>query len=325
MPGVGRYDGPMKQQIWRAVLCVGMCVPAWAAGEDPLTATVRVEDALRFAKAFEAGRTSAAELQKDYLDGAGQGVAVFIPHRIQNADNLAAAVAERKADYAHAIRTCLPLVPALHAQLRAVYLAYRGLLPQLPLPTVHLVFGAANSGGTASPTAQVMGLEVMCGQGTTPEAFRAAMHTMFAHETVHSWQRQPQQAPKDLLLYAALAEGTPDLLARWVTGREPSAVREAWARGREAEIWARFEADRAVVQRGEQPAAGEALARWFGNHGRRFEGLPAGWPSELGYWVGMNIAQAYVDRASNPREALQALIDNRDPARLLRESGYAPR
>ena len=25
--------------------------------------------------------------------------------------------------------------------------------------------------------------------------------------------------------------------------------------------------------------------------------MPAGWPSELGYWVGMNIAQAYLDRA----------------------------
>lgn len=299
--------------------------PAGAAGEDPLTARVHVDDALRFARAFEAGRTSAAELQAGYLEGAGRGVVVFTPHRIQNAGNLAAAVAARRADYAHAIRTCLPLAPELNAQLRAVYLAYRGLLPERPLPAVHLVFGAGNSGGTAGPDVQVMGLEVMCGQGTTPEAFRAAMFTMFAHETVHSWQTPPAQTPKDLLLYAALAEGTPDLLAKLVTGREPNAAREAWARGREADIWRRFLADRAVVLRGEQPAAGEALSRWFGNHGRRFEGLPEGWPSELGYWVGMNIAQAYVNRAADARAAIRALIENRDGEGLLRESEYEGR
>lgn len=298
---------------------------AWAAGEEPLTAQVHVEDATRFARAFEAGRISAADLQAEYLHGAGRGVVVFTPHRIQDAANLAAAVATRSADYAHAIRTCLPLVPELNVQLRAVYLAYRGLLPELPLPAVHVVFGAANSGGTAAPDAQVMGLEVMCGQGTTPEAFRAAMFTMFAHETVHSWQTPPRQTPKDLLLYAAIAEGTPDLLALMVTGRQPHAGREAWARGREADIWQRFQADREIVMRGDQPAADEAIGRWFGNHGRNFDGLPAGWPSELGYWVGMNIAQAYLNRAPEPRVALRALIANRDPAELLRGSLYAPR
>lgn len=312
----------MKKLILGVAVLVACA--AWADGEDPLIARVHVDDAMRFAKAFEADRVSAAELQDHYLSGAGRGVVVFTPHRIQNATNLAVAVAARKTDYAHAIRTCLPLVPELNAQLRAVYLAYRGLLPDMPLPAVHLVFGAGNSGGTAAADVQVMGLEVMCGQGTTPDAFRAAMFTMFAHETVHSWQTQPTQAPEDLLLYAALAEGTPDLLARLVTGREPHAAREAWARGREADIWKRFQADRAVVLRGAQPAAGEALGRWFGNHGRTFEGLPDGWPSELGYWVGMNIAQAYVNRASDPRAAIKALIDNRDPIGLLRDSAYAP-
>lgn len=298
---------------------------AWAGGVDPLTAQVHAEDATRFAKAFVAGRVSAAELQAEYLNGAGRGVEVFTPHRIQSAENLAAAVAARGDDYAHAIRTCLPLVPELNLQLRAVYLAYKGLLPELPLPAVHVVFGAGNSGGTAAADAQVMGLEVMCGQGTTPDAFRAAMFTMFAHETVHSWQTQPAQAPQDLLLYAALAEGTPDLLALLVTGRQPHLGRDAWAREREADIWRRFQADRAVVMRGEQPAAGEAVARWFGNHGRRFEGLPAGWPSELGYWVGMRIAQAYLSRAEEGRAAIKALIANRDPDSVLRDSAYAPR
>jgi hypothetical protein len=298
---------------------------AMAAGEDPLTVQLRADDARRFAQAFLAGRTSAAELQAHYLDGAGRGVAIFTPDRITDARTLAASVAERRADYAHAIQTCLPLVDSLNAELRATYLAYRGLLPELPLPAVHLVFGASNSGGTAAPDAQVIGLEVMCRQGVSASDFRATMRSMFAHETVHSWQQPPAAEPRDLLLYAALAEGVPDLLAQIVTARPPSAEREAWARSREADIWRRFEADRLVVQGPPGEARNAALKRWFGNYGNRFPDLPAGWPSELGYWVGMNIAQAYLDRAPDRRAALRELLANRDPGALLRASGYAPR
>jgi len=50
---------------------------------------------------------------------------------------------------------------------------------------------------------------------------------------------------------------------------------------------------------------------------------PAGWPCEAGYWVGMRIAQAYVARASDKRAALRELLALRDPAAILKASGYA--
>ncbi len=39
----------------------------------------------------------------------------------------------------------------------------------------------------------------------------------------------------------------------------------------------------------------------------------------------MNIAQAYLDKAADRRAALRELLENGDPAMLLRASGYAPR
>jgi len=308
--------------FWAAMLLAGQ---AFAAGVDPLTARLNADDARRFAVAFENGRTSAAELQSGYLDGAGRGVEIFTPGRIRNAGVLAASVSRRRPDYAHAIRTCLPLVDSLNEELRATYLAYRGLLPELPLPAVYIVFGAGNSGGTAAPDAQVIGLEVMCRAGITTEAFRDMMRGIFAHETAHTWQPRTGAEPKDALLHAALAEGVPDLMSRLVTGQQPSPEREAWSRGREAEIWRRFEADRALWQESGPNAREEITRRWFANYGNTFPTLPEGWPSELGYWVGMNIAQAYLDKATDRRAALRELLDNRDPAALLRASGYAPR
>jgi hypothetical protein len=301
------------------LLCLGLLgSTAWAT--DPLTARVQTADAERFAQLFKAGRTSADELQAGYLKGAGVGVQVFTPHRIENAANLAKAIAAQPADYAHAIATCLPLVSSLDAELRAVYLAYRGLLPELPLPEVHVVFGARNSGGTASPKAQVIGLEVMCGMGATPESFRRNMRNIFAHETVHAWQSQPKEEPADLLLFAAFAEGVPDFLASLVTGVTPSPERDTFGRANEAAIWRQFQADRQAWMQGDK----SVVQRWFGNAGTPLTGVAQAWPSELGYWVGMQLARSVYERSSDGRAALRALIAKRDPAALLKASAYAP-
>lgn len=312
------------------LLCALVFAPvAGASGVDPLSARVQTDDAERFARLFRAGNLTPEALQAGYLDGAGRGVVVFTPHRIQNANNLTRAVAENKADYAHAINTCLPLVRGLDAELRAIYLGYRGLLPARPLPQVHVVFGAGNSGGTAAPDAQVLGLEVMCRAGTTSDAFRQAMRRIFAHETVHAWQPAPPPGEKDGLLRAAISEGVPDLLASLVTGLSPDEARDRFASAREADIRARFLADRDLIIAADgateperKRAARRAFGRWFANAGMKVADVPEGWPSELGYWVGMRIASGYYERATDKRAALDTLIEARDPQAILRESGY---
>ena len=294
---------------------------------DPLTAQINTADAERFAKLFNgtSGKPTAAQIQKEYLTGAGRGVEIFTPYRITDAATMAAAVAEKAADYRYAITTCLPLVASTQAELRAVYLAYRGLLPNRTLPTVYVVFGAGTSGGTANPDAQVLGLEVMCSVGTKPEQFIKNMRAIFAHETVHSWQSEPsKESLRNLLLLMALREGTPDYLAGLVTGVAPSAEREMWGRAREAELWKQFQADAAVIAARKQddmskePEVEKAMQRWFYNYGK----APAGWPFEGGYWVGMQIAAAYVAQASDKRAAIEDLIAMRDPAAILKASGY---
>jgi hypothetical protein len=306
-------------------LCALLATSIVHADEEPLRARIQTQDAERFAALFLADKISAADLQSGYLEGAGRGVQIFTPNRIQDAANLAEQISNRKGDYAHAIATCLPTAESLNAELRAVYLAYRGLLPEFPLPRVYLVFGAGNSGGTAQPDAQVLGLEVLCKEGTTATQFRATMRRFFAHETVHTWQKEPTDPETERLLLAALMEGVPDLLSELVTGLEPDPDREVWARPREADIWRRFQEDRVIMQSGDESERRAAFKRWFANAGQRVEGVPDGWPGELGYWVGRNIARAYFARAANERDALLTLISAQDPAAILQASGYAPR
>jgi hypothetical protein len=304
--------------------------PLVAAPVDPLTVAIDQTDADRFATLFRetGGKPTADQIQKRYLDGAGDGVRIFTPYRIENAANMAKAIAAQPENYRYAIETCLPLVASMNSQLRATYLAYRGMLPDRPLPQVHVVFGAGTSGGYATSAAQVLGLEVSCGKGTTPDQFRAALGGLFAHETVHSWQKNPApDAMKDWLLFMAIFEGAPDYLASLVTGAQPNPARDAWARGQEAKVWADFQKDRATLLArssddfSKQPAQAAAASRWFYNYGK----APEGWPFEAGYWVGMQIAAAYVAQATDKRAAINDLIEAKDPAAILKASGYEAR
>lgn len=313
--------------IAAAALGIGSAV---AAEFDVFQYEVQARDAERFAELFRQsqGHPTAEQISQHYLQGAGRGVEIFTPGRIQDAEHMASRVEKLNADYRHAIDTCLPLTADLSRDLRAVYLAYRGLLPRYPLPQIHLVFGSGNSGGTATADAQVMGLEVACRSGTRPDEYRRYMRTMFAHETAHSWQPQVDESgTPDLLLFAALREGTPDYLADLVTGATPSPEREAFARPRERALWAQFQRDRQTLigrrsdDLSRESAAGQAFYRWFAN----YRSAPEDWPHEVGYWVGMQIAADYVTRAEDKAQAIRELLELKDPQAILTASGYQER
>jgi hypothetical protein len=316
----------MKHLVAAALLATTS--PAFAAGVDALTATVRAEDADRFVAVYEAanGAPSAEALDSSYIAPGSDGLKIFTPGRIENGENLADAIAANPAEYRRAIDVCLPIAKASSDQLRAVYLAMDGLLGDPALPEIHVLFGAGNSGGTAGPGAQVLGLEVLCRGDKDEVAIRALFRSFFAHETVHTLQPTGREGffAKDTLLTAVLMEGTADYIAFLVTGEQPSPYRATWATAREAEIWNAFKKDRRASEKAplkERFASGAPLYRWIANAGS----APEGWPDELGYWLGMQIAAAYVEKAGDRRAAIKELIDLEDAALILEKSGYAKR
>lgn len=208
-------------------------------------------DADRFAALWTStnGRSTADQLQREYLDQGGRGVDVFTPSRIRDAATLFAAITRESDVYARALHACLPILKETTGELRATYLALHALFPDRPLPQIYLVVGADNSGGTASEGAQVLGLERLCKMSANADQFRVILRGFFAHETIHTFQQDGDVKNNGgVLLGSVLAEGAADFVATLATGRQIDPERAAWAAPREAELWRAFTKDLAITR-----------------------------------------------------------------------------
>ena len=293
---------------------------------DPLTVTVHSVDADRFAAmmARTGDRPTARDIQRDYLDGASYGVQVFTPGRIGDAERMAKAIARDPQGYRRAIDLCLPRAKASEARLRAIYLGLHGLFPDQALPHIYLVFGAGNSGGTAGPGAQVIGIETLCKVSADGAAFDAFLRHFYAHETVHTLQREEAtDGAKAPLLAQILTEGGADFVARLVTGDEPDPKRAEWAAAHTDMLMRQLRDDLAATRGADLEKLTEtspqyaAFHRWIGNYGD----APEGWPYEMGYWVGMQVWQGYFDRAADKHAAVRRVLAIGDPDEVLAKSG----
>ena len=305
-----------------AFALVGLVLSAPLAAQpqpvDALTAEIQLDDADRFVAMFEqtGGKPTPEEVQILYLDQGSYGVEVFTPGRIVDAERLAAAIAAEPASYRKAIDDCLPQVRAANSDLRSIYLGLQGALPDADLPQVYVLFGAGNSGGTASLGAQVLGLEVLCELAEERDGLRRWLRHFFAHETIHALQSaQGAHTDDDVLLRNALAEGAADFIARLVTGEEPDQAKADFGLPREAELFATFLEDIETVNQGrhDDPASRRALRRWVGNYGS----APDGWPGELGYWLGLRIWEANWEASEDKRAVLQRMLTVDDPRAIL--------
>src|SRR3954468_8936583 len=108
---------------------------------DPLTVKVDVSDAERFAALWNktGGHPTAAQLDAEYIQGGGNGVKLFTPLRDLRGATIQPEIAKHGDWYEQAIRKCLPWVADSNTDLRSIYLALHGLLPERPLPQIYML------------------------------------------------------------------------------------------------------------------------------------------------------------------------------------------
>lgn len=274
------------------------------------TIEIQTEDVARFYDVYQAaaGRPTAEQIQRGYLDPGTAGLRHLTQVRNVNAEGIARAVSEQPELFAHA-RSCLAALPAVRSRLGRAFDKLVGLYPEAVRPPVTILVSRGKPIAIAgSGTGVQVSLEAMCSEaaGRFLDAnIDDRFVNVIAHEYVHVQQAPEQETPT--VLQRALEEGVAEFLGEMISGGVANVAVHASAKGREMEIETRFAADLDKTD----------LSAWFDN-------TTADDVGQLGYWVGYRVAAAYYRNAPDKRVAIREMIQIADARSFLAKSGWRP-
>ncbi len=246
-------------------------------------------------------------LQGEYIEGGTVGVRDFVPNRILSGRALAEKIAEEPQRYSPQVRERSAQVLDFERPIRAGFYALKYLYPPAVFPDVYFVIGRLNSGGTASQNGLIIGVEMYAHDD---EAMRR-LPNIVLHEAIHF---QQNNARVTNLLGQSFIEGAADFVAELAVGGHTNHAVHEFADPRQKDIWQRF----SLVML--EPLGSEATEGWLYGGSVYKDG-----PSDLGYYVGYKICEAYYENASNKRRAIYDILNTKDFEAFLAVSGYADR
>jgi hypothetical protein len=295
------------------VLLVVLVGPAQAA--PPKGPQILTEDVTRFYRIYDAagGHPSAEQLDHDYLAPGTDGLHQFAKARNVTGARIAQQIAAHPETYTGA-RACMAVLPTVTQRLTVAFGKLARLYPEARFPPVTLVVGRGRPVGITDASGVLIGLEAMCSATfMNPNLTDRFVHNI-AHEYGHIQQPADVQAlnpgdPGMTVLFASLVEGVAELNAELISGDIGQSQLRAWTKGHEAEIDAAFLRDQDKTD----------LSSWLYNGPG-----DAAHPSDLGYWVGYEIAKAYYDHAADKHQALRDIFNMHDPKAFLAKSGWRP-
>jgi hypothetical protein len=288
------------------LVCLSTTLPACAASSGASSGgQFSFTDVERFAAVYEqAGSDPDCPTLSQYLAEGSEGLRQF--RKITGtAVELCAAIHATPSRYG-AVATDAGRYRAQEDRIRAIYQAYAEALPGAVLPDLYVVVGRGWWGGTVRHGRIYVGAEVVQNADYVP--------CLVAHELVHVQQKHRRLGTmtggptflRGSLLTQSIKEGVADFLAELITGCVAAADRNQWAMQHEAELWREYSA---VMH-------GKTYQPWIYSAGA------AGRPSDLGYFFGYRIAQAYYANAKDKQVAITEMLRIRDFHRFQQISGY---
>lgn len=287
-----------------------LCLAQAAKSQDATTPDIHIEDVSRFFAIYDAaaGRPSAEQLQRDYLDAGSEGLHQFARIRNITGARIADTLTRNPQIYSNA-RRCMEVLPRVRERVTVALRTLVQLYPQAKLPPVTIAVGRGKPVGVGSPVTGIqIGLEALCATDYMHANVEDRFVYVIAHEYAHVQQYQPLvDKEHPTVLEGSLIEGAAELTAEIIAGSVSSPAHAILAKGREREIETAFLTD---VDKTD-------ISAWLYNGSREKSG-------DLGYWVGYRITKAYYQRAANKPQALREILEMKDPKALLEKSGWSP-
>lgn len=300
------------------VTVVSVCGQSGAkTSGDPDDAKIITSDIQNFWRAYDQAKpdNQVDVFEREYLKRASDGLQDFVKLRITSADALVQTI-NKNAKYYASIRESTLRVDAMQTKMRACFYALKYLYAAAVFPDVYFVIGRMSSGGTTSNRGLLIGTEMHGLTSGAPKDELSDWHKqvlrpiedvpyIVAHELIHYQQDHGSQ--KSTLLYQSLNEGSADFIAELISGGTINPHLHVYGNPREKELWEEFR----------QGMDGTNFSKWLYN-GFNVKDRPA----DLGYYVGYKIAESYYNRMKDKRQAIKDILEFKDAAKFLKDSGY---
>lgn len=245
-----------------------------------------------------------------YLADASPGLVEFMAMRRITPERVAKALREKPELYRDA-RGCANTLGKVRGRLTAAADRLAELYPSAIFPPITIAMSRGTPVAAADSKGLYVALEALCAAKFFEADDEDRFVHVIAHEYVHAQQPLAQvESDSDTVLHASLVEGAAEFVAEQIGGSVAYTHLHRWAAGREAAIERDFFAEKDSQAKD---------SRWVYNQ----LGTPD-WPGDLGYWVGYRIVKSYYNSAPDKAAALKAIIEMRDPAAFLAESGWTP-
>lgn len=203
--------GRARRRVRELLLIIlAMMLQAAERSQPPARIVIQTDDVTRFFHVLDAsaGKPSADDLQRSYLDAGTDALRSFTDSRIGSMERLARAIQDTPALFAKA-RTCATALPSIRMRVAAAVDQLGTLLPSAALSPVTVLVGRGNSGGVTAEAGVVSGLQALCDADWMQADVGDRFVHLIAHEYVHVQQPSARvEVEQPTLLYQALLDAS---------------------------------------------------------------------------------------------------------------------
>jgi Predicted Zn-dependent protease (DUF2268) len=273
-------------------------------------------DSLSFAKTTE---DSVAIVDRIYLGQATDGLKAF---HDGDSTNLALQYVETIRKYPKywlSVRPMTQRAKTAKSAINRVFDTYEASIPKFRRTNVCFVIGFMNRGGTTDKDWIFIGTEMMAADSTVDKSDLSDwqktcigldsgdLTQIVAHEAIHTQQISTLEPGYDSLLQCVIDEGVADFIPHLLLDLTINEKPFEYGYKNECALWQQLKADFTYND----------TENWLYN-GDRIKDKPA----DLGYFMGYRIAEAYYNKCTDKREALNTLLKSRDCEKILEVSKY---
>lgn len=288
---------------------------------DPDKVRFITSDISRFWLAFDsvsrAPERSVALYDELYFKDGSYGLGLFKTATIGTTEIFASKI-EKYHLYYNSIRKNTLKVPQTIPAMKESLYKLKAIYPQAIFPDVFIVIGSMSSGGRSMKEGLFLGADVNCAEEASDftninpgfvkvlkSLTLSGLPIFVAHELAHYQQNYTDTSQN--VLSRAILEGSADFICKLTTGSTASKLLHQYGNQHEKELWMQFKND----------LYSKDIQKWFYYPSTETR------PSDIGYYIGFKITEAYYLKANDKRKAIAEILNISNFSAFLEKSGYA--